>query len=1024
MSSTAAQAALLADVPIRRPRRRHRVTAVLVAHNGERWLPRALESLARLQRRPDRLVMVDTGSTDNTVELLAASGLADEVVELPAGTSFAAAVREGVRRLDAPSAVDLRDEATTIDLRDDPEHIDLREGTRAADAPVDWVWLLHDDCSAAPDALQRLLNQADDLSDAAVIGPKLRGWGRPDVLQECGVALSGAGRPERGVGRGEVDQGQLDGRTDVMAVSSAGMLVRRDIWDRLGGLSPSFPAEGADLDLCWRARRAGERVVVAPTAVVHHRRAATSGRRDVADRGSRRYRHRRAAVITALVHAPWWRLPFTAVRVAIAGLLRCLLALVMLAPRRAADELAGTAVGLLSWRTTARGRRDVRRTSRIPERRLRHLRPTLGQRTVHLSEQVVAPKAAGAGHASRRWNRFLRAVAGVVVGLGVLCLLAGWGLWFGDGRIAGAALQPAPDGMSDLLAGFASPWHEVGLGSAVAAPPYLVLVGAASAVTLGSATTAVQILVLAAPVLAAVSLMVALRGLVRRPVAVVAGVAYALLPATLAAVDTGRLGIAVAAVLLPPTVRVLARCARAPGPLPTATARTWAAAAFLSAALAAFSPASASALLVAALLFSLVAGRLADAGRLVLVALAAAALLMPWSGAFVGHPGSVLLDIGAHPGRLAADQVPAWQVAVLSPGGPAAPPSWLAVGLVLLALLALVPSRTRAIATGAWALVLTGLALAVLQNVAEVSVVWSETPVAAWPGAGTLLMGLGMVLAVAAALSGLRRTAFRVGLAAAALTPLLVGGWWLAEGESLLRRSEPVVISPFVTVASIGPEAPRSLDLSQRPDGTIEYEILSGVGPRLGDADMAPPVDGLADFGSAVSRMAAGSGDGLEEVAGWAVRYVTVGMDTDRELARQLDAVPGLRRVSTIDGQGLWEVTRPVPRVAAVTPDGLVPLAADVVGPAVTAAAPLPGGTTAVRVAESPSEVWQADLTGVELTAVAGTPQVFAVPPGASGDVTVGVSAVARMIGLAVPLVAALILVVVAMWPSRREETR
>ena len=49
----------------------HHVTAVLVAHDGQRWLPRTLAAVAASDRIPDRLVAVDTGSRDASAQLLA-----------------------------------------------------------------------------------------------------------------------------------------------------------------------------------------------------------------------------------------------------------------------------------------------------------------------------------------------------------------------------------------------------------------------------------------------------------------------------------------------------------------------------------------------------------------------------------------------------------------------------------------------------------------------------------------------------------------------------------------------------------------------------------------------------------------------------------------------------------------------------------------------------------------------------------------------------------------------------------------
>ena len=46
------------------------VTVVLVSHNGAKWLPQALDGLERQRRMPNALVAVDTGSTDESVDLL------------------------------------------------------------------------------------------------------------------------------------------------------------------------------------------------------------------------------------------------------------------------------------------------------------------------------------------------------------------------------------------------------------------------------------------------------------------------------------------------------------------------------------------------------------------------------------------------------------------------------------------------------------------------------------------------------------------------------------------------------------------------------------------------------------------------------------------------------------------------------------------------------------------------------------------------------------------------------------------
>src|SRR6185437_14085441 len=73
---------------------------------------------------------------------------------------------------------------------------------------------------------------------------------------------------------GELDQEQHDGVRDVFYVSSAAMLVRTDLFTELGGFDPDTFPGSEDLDLCWRARLAGARIMVVPDARAAHVEAA------------------------------------------------------------------------------------------------------------------------------------------------------------------------------------------------------------------------------------------------------------------------------------------------------------------------------------------------------------------------------------------------------------------------------------------------------------------------------------------------------------------------------------------------------------------------------------------------------------------------------------------------------------------------------------------------------------------------------------------------------------------------------
>ncbi|MGN6574631.1 MAG: glycosyltransferase family 2 protein, partial [Nocardioides sp.] len=167
------------------------VTALLVSHEGARWLPAVLDGLAGQTRAPDRVVALDTGSTDDSAGLLAERLGADAVHALAPRTSYGDAVTAG---LDA-----------VPETRDD-----------------EWVWLLHDDSAPTPRALETLLAAAEANPGVDVLGPKLREWPSLRRLLEVGVTISGTAHRETGLERGEYDQGQHDRRREALAVNTAG----------------------------------------------------------------------------------------------------------------------------------------------------------------------------------------------------------------------------------------------------------------------------------------------------------------------------------------------------------------------------------------------------------------------------------------------------------------------------------------------------------------------------------------------------------------------------------------------------------------------------------------------------------------------------------------------------------------------------------------------------------------------------------------------------------------------------------
>src|SRR5215218_3194255 len=370
-----------------------RVVAVLVSHDGERWLPRALHALTEQTRPPDVVVAVDTGSTDSSPALLRTALGEDRVHSAPRSTGFGAAVALGLAQVDPPVRTPTPTRHRRTPEREQPPRSAGADGPD--DCGDDWIWLLHDDCAPQPRALELLLEAATGSAQVGVVGPKLVAWDDATRLLEVGHTVSRGGRRTDGLDGAVRDQGQHDGRSDVLAVGTAGLLARRELWDRLGGLDPALPLLRDDIDLCWRAHLAGRRVVVAPRAVVADAQAA-SRRLRAADavRGPVRRVDRRHGLHVALARCAPWAVPLVLLQVLVQALARSLGLLAAKAPRAALDELvAAVAVTVTPWRWLGSRWRSGRARA-VPRS---SVSPLLAPRSAVLRRAVDAVAGAAAG---------------------------------------------------------------------------------------------------------------------------------------------------------------------------------------------------------------------------------------------------------------------------------------------------------------------------------------------------------------------------------------------------------------------------------------------------------------------------------------------------------------------------------------------------------------------------------------------------------------------------------------------------
>ncbi|GAB2996869.1 glycosyltransferase [Streptomyces pseudoechinosporeus] len=1021
-SQTAGQytAAAAAFDPSRPPEfPRHVVTAVLVSHDGGRWLPDALAGLLGQERPVQNAVAADTGSADDSARLVTETLGADRVLHLARRTGFGQAVDEAARTAGALTPDDLPYlkrpsgwDPVTRTWRDDAYDMpELPYGE-----PVQWLWLLHDDCAPEPDTLAQLLrvveNEQELGKDVAIVGPKLRGWYDRRQLLEVGVTIANSGRRWTGLDRREQDQGQHDHVRPVLSVSTAGMLIRRDVFEQLGGFDRRLPLMRDDVDLCWRAQAAGHRVLVAPEAVVRHAEAASRERRTVDCVGrtsaSPHKVDKAGAVYTLLVNSRTAALPWVLLRLVLGTLLRTVAYLVGKVPGQAVDEIRGLLGTLLRPERIIAGRRR-RGRPQIDKGELRALFPPPGATVRATIEQVAGnlvgssdPELTAAGRHGgavesgpggddadfleveqfARLKRVARKPGPVLFVVLLFASLIACRELIGGGALAGGALLPAPSDASALWSRYLDGWHPVGAGGTQSAPPYLALVALLASVLFGSTGLAVTVLLVGSVPLAGFTAYFASRPLVMsRLLRAWASIAYAFLPAATGALAGGRIGTAVLAVLLP----LIARAGIAASGLASTTARgswraTWAYALLLTLATA-FTPIVwPIALVLGLVLLAVRRGEIVAYGLRFLAQLGTPLLVLaPWSLSLL--PFGFFKEAGLEFGEGSAS---ALDLLGGSPGGPGTVSGLMLIGIVCAALAALLRSQRQLGIWTAWTAALVGLVFAVLSN--------SST----WAGPATLVYGLALLAAAALGADGARSrvaeqsfgwrqpVAALIAFAAAAGPLLVAAGWMIGGADGPLERRDPVQVPAFVAEESGTRDQARTLVLDSDSTARVGYTLVRGSGARLGDAELATADGENKKLDSVVANLVAGSGaDQADQLGGFAVRYVLVHQGAPREVSRVLDATPGLSRLSQQDGSALWRVDRQVSRAAIVPESGEPqPIAA---GP-VEVHTTIPSGAAGrvLRLADTADEGWTATFDGKPLTRTTldGWAQGFELPAG------------------------------------------
>ena len=944
-----------------------RVTALLVVHDGATWLPEVVASITSQSRGADQILAIDTGSLDSSAKLL--KGARIPTVTLDRSTSFGAAIQYGVAQL--PPAISGSDE---------------------------WLWILHDDCALDPHALEELITAISDRPNIVMAGPKLLGWYDRTHLLEVGISIATNGSRWTGLEAHEYDQGQHDGNHEVLSVSTAGALIRRDVFEELGGFDANLELFRDDVDFGWRVHAAGHSVLAVTSAIAFHAQAASSERRAIDIAGAPLHRplllDRRNAAYVLLANSSWWKLPLLALQLLGGALIRSIAYLFAKLPGYAGDEILAIA-SLLIHPGELLTARKIRKSQRlvtsgivarfIPSRwtqirsgashlfenlRTRifpdvnvDLAPTVSELDINEDEEILAPNS------SNSWKVFFTRPL-VIASTFLLVITFGWTRhrW---GSISGGALAVSPSGVSDLWRFFVESWHQVGMGSNIAAPAWILLVGVGSIATFGSVAAFISIFFIAAPFLALWSSQRYLRNLTSSPILTAgASLLYAMSPIAISAINGGHLGVVALIILLPVALSIFGQWRE----IEHRSIRNLFAISLFFWLLISLNPSLFLVLFTASAYFivhdffaaqknyrdSLFLNRLT---RRSIVLFTPIVLSLPTSLTLIVHPSRFLAEIGImQPGG-------GGNIALLAnPGGAGSLPWWSISPITLLLIVTYFSTtRARTFATYGIGFLLAGALLASLQVAGN----GSSSREYVFSGA---MIAIATVLSVTAAVlmfddirSRLESSHFNYQHIAVGLVVLISifysissSLWVFSAGAAspVQRHTEPV-LPAFLAVEADA----KTLIIRSVEDGehrALAYYIARGGEITLGQPDVA--IENAPLITKAVEGLIDNTGVGSSKVfAAFGIKYVFVKNPAQQELIQTIDGLGGFNRASSTDAGTVWKVSQPTGRAIFTDFSGKSSVLPVALG---TVTVPGPGTIT---LTENYSQGWQALADGIRL---------------------------------------------------------
>jgi len=219
-----------------------KVAIVILNWNGKKLFDTFLPSVIdNSQNVNTEIIIADNGSDDNSVNYLKKKYPQVGIIELGKNYGFAGGYNRALKQISA-----------------------------------DYFILLNSDVKVSPKWLEEPLKEMEKDKSVAAVQPKILSYNNRTEFEYAGAAggfIDKLGYPfcrGRLLNRMETDNGQYNKKTSIFWASGACMFVRACYFNKVNGFDDDFWAHMEEIDLCWRLKNQGYKIVYQPNSIVYH----------------------------------------------------------------------------------------------------------------------------------------------------------------------------------------------------------------------------------------------------------------------------------------------------------------------------------------------------------------------------------------------------------------------------------------------------------------------------------------------------------------------------------------------------------------------------------------------------------------------------------------------------------------------------------------------------------------------------------------------------------------------------------